>query len=87
MAQTRSVRSYVRLGSLADIAQRPRHVRYSPQSGHSSARFARPLSANGRHVWIGGGMSSLSNRRSYSLALLKDGEQNHRQTSGTPAAK
>ena len=26
-----------------------RHVRYSPQSGHSSARFARPLSARSRH--------------------------------------
>jgi len=35
----------VRFGSLADIASRPRHVRYSPQSGHSTARFARPLSA------------------------------------------
>jgi hypothetical protein len=27
----------------------PRHVRYSRQSGHSSARFARPLSARSRH--------------------------------------
>ena len=35
----------VRFGSLADIASRPRHVRYSPQSGHSLARVARPLSA------------------------------------------
>jgi hypothetical protein len=39
----------VRFGSLADIASRPRHVRYSPQSGHSSARVARPLSAISRH--------------------------------------
>ena len=36
----------VRFGSKADIASRPRHVRYSPQSGHSSARFACPLSAS-----------------------------------------
>ncbi len=36
------VRANVRFGSLADIASRPRHVRYSPQSRHSSARFARP---------------------------------------------
>ena len=28
--------------------QTSRHVRYSPQSGHSSARFARPLSAISR---------------------------------------
>src|SRR6476660_2588812 len=34
----------VRFGSLADIASRPRHVRYSRQSGHSSARFAHPFS-------------------------------------------
>ena len=34
------------LGHEQTIASRPRHVRYSPQSGHSSARFARPLSAN-----------------------------------------
>ena len=27
------------------LAARPRDVRYSPQSGHSSAQFARPLSA------------------------------------------
>jgi hypothetical protein len=41
------------------MVSRPRHVRYSPQSGHSSARFARPLSANsGLHhrgaQWQGG---------------------------------
>jgi hypothetical protein len=41
--------SNVRYGSKADIASRPRHVRYSPQSGHSSARFARPLSATNGH--------------------------------------
>ena len=39
-----------RFGSKADIASRPRHVRYSPQSGHSSARFARPLSAISGHA-------------------------------------
>ena len=36
---------HVCFGSKADITSRPRHVRYSPQSGHSSARFARLLSA------------------------------------------
>ena len=39
----------VRYGSLADITSRPRRVRYSPQSGHSSVRLARPLSANSGH--------------------------------------
>jgi hypothetical protein len=28
------------------LAVRPRDVRYSPQSGHSSAQFVRPLSAS-----------------------------------------
>jgi len=36
-------RRNVRFGSLADILKSPRHVRDSSQSGHSSARFARPL--------------------------------------------
>jgi hypothetical protein len=36
----------VRFGSLADLLTSPRHVRYSPQSGHSSARFAHPQSAD-----------------------------------------
>ena len=40
---------YVRFGSLADITARPRHVRSPPQSRHSSARAAGPLSANSRH--------------------------------------
>jgi len=35
--------SNVRYGSKADIASRPRHVRYSPQSGRSSARVGCPL--------------------------------------------
>ena len=35
----------VRFGSRADITSRPRHVRSSPQSRHSSARFVRPISA------------------------------------------
>ena len=30
----------------ADIPSCPHHVRYSPESGHSSARVARPLCAN-----------------------------------------
>jgi hypothetical protein len=39
----------VRFGSKADIASRPRHVRYSPQSRHWSARVPRPLCANSGH--------------------------------------
>jgi hypothetical protein len=38
------------LGSLADIASLPRHVRFTPNSGHSSARVARPLCANSGHL-------------------------------------
>jgi hypothetical protein len=40
----------VRFGSVADIASRTRHVRYSHQSGHSSARFARLLCAKSGHL-------------------------------------
>ena len=36
----------VRYGSLADMVSRPRHVRFAPRGGHSSARVARPLCAN-----------------------------------------
>ena len=36
----------VRFGSLADMTARSRHVRLTLDSGHSSARFARPLSVN-----------------------------------------
>ena len=44
-AESLGVPSNVRFGSKADIASRPRHVRSSPQSRHSSARVARPLCA------------------------------------------
>jgi hypothetical protein len=40
----------VRFGSLADIVQRLRHVRYSPQSGHSPARSTCLLCAISRHA-------------------------------------
>ena len=36
----RTVLSHVRFGSLADILTSPRHVRFTPKSGHSSAHFA-----------------------------------------------
>jgi hypothetical protein len=36
-------------GSLADLLTSPRHVRFTPDSGHSSARFALPLSALSGH--------------------------------------
>ena len=41
--------SDVRFGSLAEIVSRPRHVRSSPQSRHSSARVARPQYAKSGH--------------------------------------
>ena len=65
----------VRLRSLADIAAHSRHVRFTPNIRYSSVRVGCPLSANSRHVWIGGGMSSLPNRRSYSLAVLGTGNE------------
>ena len=40
----------VRFGSLADISERTRNVRFTPQSRHSSARVARPLRAISGHL-------------------------------------
>jgi hypothetical protein len=39
----------VRFGSLADIAPLSRHVRFTPDSGHSSVRMGCPKGANRRH--------------------------------------
>ena len=39
----------VRLGSLADISQYDRHVRFTPKSGHSRLTLECPLSANSGH--------------------------------------
>jgi hypothetical protein len=39
----------VRFGSLGDMAARPRHVRFTPNSGHKSGHRFCPLSANSRH--------------------------------------
>jgi hypothetical protein len=44
-----SVGSDVRFGSLADMTDRLCHVRFTPDSGHSSAQVGCPLSANTRH--------------------------------------
>ena len=38
-----------RFGSLADITARSRHVRFTPDSGHSSLQVGCPLSARSRH--------------------------------------
>ena len=38
----------VRFGSLADIAARLRHVRFTPESGHAQRQHQCPLSANSR---------------------------------------
>jgi hypothetical protein len=40
-----------RFGSLADIVQRPRHVRFTPNSGHSSVQLECPKSAKSRHAF------------------------------------
>ena len=37
---------YVRYGSLADISERTRDVRFTPESGHTERQHRRPLSAN-----------------------------------------
>src|SRR6516225_1150009 len=39
----------VRFGSEADIGARPRHVRFTPESGHSVAHLGCPLCATSGH--------------------------------------
>jgi hypothetical protein len=46
-------RPNVRLGSLADIVQRQRHVRFTSDSGRSSVQVECPKSANSRHAGLG----------------------------------
>ena len=48
-AHREPTRPPVRFGSLADITARSRHVRFTPDSGHSSAQVGCPLSANSGH--------------------------------------
>ena len=45
----RSAKPNVRFGSLADITARSRHVRFTPNSGHLSARAGCPLCAISGH--------------------------------------
>jgi hypothetical protein len=45
----RSISQNVRFGSLADMTDRSCHVRFTPDSGHSSAQVGCPLSANSGH--------------------------------------
>ena len=40
-------------GSIADIGTRPRHVRFTPKSGHSVAHLGCPLCAKSRHTATG----------------------------------
>jgi hypothetical protein len=35
--------SYVRFGSLADVSERTRDVRFTPESGHAERQHRRPL--------------------------------------------
>jgi hypothetical protein len=44
----------VRFGSLADMTACSRHVRFTPDSGHSSVQVGCPLSANSRHSLFAG---------------------------------
>jgi hypothetical protein len=41
--------AHVRFGSEADIASAPRHVRFTPESGHQLSALGCPLCANRRH--------------------------------------
>jgi len=43
---------HVRFGSLADITARSRHVRFTPDSGHSSVQVGCPKSARSGHSVI-----------------------------------
>src|SRR6478672_960293 len=45
----RRAKADVRFGSLVDIKARSRHVRFTPDNGHSSVRVGCPKSAKSRH--------------------------------------
>src|SRR6476659_623831 len=58
----RTVLSHVRFGSLADIGQPIRDVRFTPDSGHSSVQLECPKSVNSRHpVWSHKKLSGTAN--------------------------
>ena len=59
----------LRVMSRHRVPSRPRHGRYSPQTGHSSARFTHPLSAN-----------SVREARLSRLALIREGGLRDRQS-------
>jgi hypothetical protein len=50
-------RGEVRCGSKADILAVSRHVRFTPESGHSAARLGCPLCAKSRHWELTNGLS------------------------------
>ena len=61
----------VRFGSLADILTSPRHVRFTPDSGHSSVLLECPLSAISGH-WVAGRAEDLGFRFRLPHHLLRD---------------
>ena len=62
----------VRFGSIADITPRARHVRFTPDSGHSSVQVVCPLSAKSGH------QPSPVERGRYSLEQTVSSEDNAR---------
>jgi hypothetical protein len=47
----RCLRFDVRFGSIADIGEHVRNVRFTPESGHTAGCTKCPLSAKSRHRW------------------------------------
>ena len=66
-----------RLGSLADIVQCPRHVRFTPESRHSSVRVGCPKSAtNGRRLeWRREGIRQLKSAIAFSARDIDGGKR------------
>src|SRR5262249_17154331 len=75
------VRLNVRYGPLADIKERQSHVRFTPESRHSSAPVACPLSAKSGHTW--GPISTLQwserNGRQDAQEVGEGRKEGHRQ--------
>ena len=61
-------RANVRFGSLADVSERNRDVRFTPESGHAERQHRRPLSVICRHCKVNQRDARLSGVREPSIA-------------------
>jgi hypothetical protein len=61
----------VRFGSLADVGQPIRDVRFAPESGHTHRQHKCPLSANSGHLPLR--LLAVTGRRNFAACCLVEG--------------